>query len=145
MFITAADSVEDRLAGFDVGADDYLVKPFALAELLARVRAVLRRSGRMASRVIEVRDLVVDEQHRIVKKAGVAVSLTPTEFDLLSTLARAPGHVFSKVQLLSRIWGFDQYDPNVVEVHVSSLRRKIETGPVRLIYTERGRGYVLRA
>jgi len=144
VFLTAADSLDDRLAGFETGADDYLVKPFALAELLARVRAVLRRSGRLSSSVLEVRDLVVDEQQRTVTRAGQVVAVTHTEFDLLATLARAPGRVFSKGELLSLIWGFDQYDPNLVEVHVSSLRRKIDDGPVRLIHTERGRGYVLR-
>jgi two-component system OmpR family response regulator len=112
--------------------------------LLARVRSVLRRSGRVASRVTEVRDLVIDERHRVVTRAGERVSLTPTEFDLLATLARAPEQVFSKVQLLSLIWGFDDYAQNLVEVHVSSLRKKIEHGGTRLIYTERNRGYVLR-
>jgi two-component system OmpR family response regulator len=144
VFITAHDSLDDRLAGFEVGADDYLAKPFALAELLARVRAVLRRSGRLLSPVIELRDLLIDEQQRTVTKGGEVVPLTATEFELLSTLARNPGRVFSKGQLLSLIWGFDQYDPNLVEVHMSSLRRKIESGAVRLIHTERSRGYVLR-
>ncbi|HXY92912.1 MAG TPA: response regulator transcription factor [Acidimicrobiia bacterium] len=144
VFITAFDSLDDRLASFDVGADDYLPKPFALAELLARLRAVLRRSGRLVSPVIEVRDILVDEQQRVVTKGGTVVHLTGTEFDLLWTLAHAPGRVFSKTQLLSLVWGFDQYAPNLVEVHVSSLRRKLDQGPVRLIHTERGRGYVLR-
>jgi DNA-binding response OmpR family regulator len=144
MFITAADSLEDRLAGFDVGADDYLVKPFALAELLARVGAVLRRTGRLISGVVEVRDMVIDEQQRVVLRAGERVRLTPTEFELLLTLAESPGRVFSKGELLSRIWGFENYAPNLVEVHISALRRKIEDAPVPLIYTERGRGYVLR-
>jgi two-component system OmpR family response regulator len=145
IFITAADTLEDRLSGFHTGADDYLVKPFALAELLARVRAVLRRTGRLTSAVVEVRDIVIDDQQRTVIQAGHVVALTSMEFDLLSTLARAPGVVFSKGQLLSLIWGFDHYDPNLVEVHVSSLRRKIDReGTVRLIHTVRGRGYVLR-
>jgi two-component system OmpR family response regulator len=144
MFITASDALEDRLSGFGAGADDYIVKPFALAELLARVRAVLRRAGRLASGSVEVRDLVIDEQHRTVTRAGQLVTLRPMEFELLTTLARAPGRVFSKSQLLSLVWGFDEYDPNLVEVHVSSLRRKIETAGPPLIHTERGRGYVLR-
>jgi two-component system OmpR family response regulator len=144
VFVTAADNLEDRLAGFEVGGDDYVQKPFALAELLARIRAVLRRAGRVVSPVIEVRDLVVDEQQRSVSKGGQPVTLTTIEFDVLATLARSPGRVFSKGQLLSLIWGYDQYSPNVVEVHVSSLRRKVDTGPVPLIHTERGRGYVLR-
>jgi DNA-binding response OmpR family regulator len=144
VFVTASDSLEDRLAGFEAGADDYLPKPFALAELLARVAAVLRRAGRLVSPVLAVRDLVIDEQQRVVSRAGTVVPLTSTEFDLLSTLARSPGRIFSKGQLLALIWGFDQFAPNLVEVHVSSLRRKLDTGQVRLIHTERGRGYVLR-
>jgi len=127
-----------------VGADDYLVKPFALAELLARMRAVLRRSGRVVSGCIEFRDVVIDELQRSVTRGGQPVSLTSVEFELLVTLARAPGRVFSKPELLSFVWGFDEYDPNLVEVHVSSLRRKIGGDGATLIQTERGRGYVLR-
>jgi len=144
VFITAADTLADRLAGFDAGADDYIVKPFALAELIARVRVVLRRTGRLSSPVIEVRDLVIDENGRSVTRAGSPVALTPTEFDLLATLARAPGEVFSKGRLLTLVWGFDEYDPNLVEVYMSSLRRKIGDSTSRLIQTERGQGYVLR-
>ena len=144
LFITASDALADRLAGFEAGADDYVIKPFALAELLARVRAILRRAGRMVSGSIEVRDLVIDEQQRVVTRGGAPVPLTAMEFDLLATLARTPGRVFSKAQLLSFVWGFDEYDPNLVEVHVSALRRKIATDGPSLIQTERGRGYVCR-
>ena len=144
LFITASDTLKDRLAGFEAGADDYLVKPFAFAELLARIRAVLRRSHRSNSAVIQVRDLVIDDQQRVVTRAGSIVPLTQTEFELLVTLARSPGQVFSKAQLLTLVWGFDQYDPNLVEVHMSSLRRKLDNGTTRLIHTERGRGYVVR-
>jgi two-component system, OmpR family, response regulator len=144
IFITASDALSDRLAGFDAGADDYVVKPFALAELLARIRAVLRRAGRLVSGSIEVRDFVIDEVHRTVTRAGEPVPLTPVEFDLFATLARAAGRVFSKTQLLSFVWGFDEYDPNLVEVHVSALRKKIGPENASLICTERGRGYVLR-
>jgi two-component system OmpR family response regulator len=144
LFVTAADTIQDRLAGFEAGADDYVVKPFALAELLARVRAVLRRSGRLVSGAVQIRDMLIDEGRRTVTRAGQAVALTPTEFELLSTLAHAPGTVFSKAQLLSLVWGFSEYDQNLVEVHMSALRRKIERGDARLIHTERGVGYVLR-
>jgi DNA-binding response OmpR family regulator len=144
IFVTAADALEDRLRGFEVGGDDYLVKPFAMAELLARARVVLRRSGRLRSPTIEVRDLVIDESSREVRRAGRIVELTKTEFEVLCALAREPGRVLSKVQLLALVWGFDEFAPNLVEVHVSSLRRKLEAHGPRVIHTERGEGYVLR-
>lgn len=143
VFITAADSLEDRLRGFELGADDYLVKPFAMAELLARVRAVLRRSGRLSSPTREFADLVVDEVDRVVLRGGTPVEVTRTEFELLAVLVREPGRVMSKLELLSLVWGFDEYDTNLVEVYVSTLRRKLEDLGPRLIHTERGEGYVL--
>jgi two-component system, OmpR family, response regulator len=143
LFLTAADTLQERLRGFEAGADDYLVKPFAMAEFLARVRAVLRRAGRLASSTFQVRDLVVNEATRVVTRNGNVVDLTKTEFDLLCTLARRPGEVFSKVQLLSLVWGFADFAPNLVEVHVSALRRKLEAYGPRLVHTERGEGYVL--
>jgi two-component system OmpR family response regulator len=145
VFLTAADGLDDRLAGFDAGGDDYIVKPFAMAELLARVRAVLRRSGRGSSAVVEIRDLLVDDNAKQAIRAGTTLDLTPTEFELLSVLAHAPDQVFSKGQLLSQIWGFDSYDPNLVEVHVSALRRKLDAHGPRLVHTVRSRGYVLRS
>jgi DNA-binding response OmpR family regulator len=144
IFVTAADALEDRLRGFEVGGDDYLVKPFAMAELLARARVVLRRNGRLTSPTIEVRDLLIDEANRVVRRGGHAVELTKTEFEVLAALAREPGRVLSKVQLLALVWGFDEFAPNLVEVHVSSLRRKLEAHGPRLVHTERGEGYVLR-
>ncbi|HMC52100.1 MAG TPA: response regulator transcription factor [Acidimicrobiales bacterium] len=144
LFLTAADTLASRLSGFEAGGDDYLVKPFAMAELLARIRAVLRRSGRLQSSVTEVRDLVIDEGAKTAVRAGHELDLTPTEYELLCALVRTPGKVVSKAQLLSLVWGFDAYDANVVEVHVSSLRRKMEAHGPRLVHTERGRGYVLR-
>jgi two-component system OmpR family response regulator len=143
MFVTAADALEDRLHGYDVGADDYLVKPFAMAELLARTRAVLRRAGRLQSPTWEVRDLVIDEANRVAHRAGVRIDLTGTEFDLLCTLAREPGRILSKVALLAMVWGFE-FQPNLVEVHVSALRRKLEAAGPRLIHTKRSKGYVIR-
>ena len=145
LFLTAADGLESRLSGFEAGGDDYLVKPFAMAELLARIRAVLRRSGRLQSSVLEIRDLVIDEGAKTAVRAGHTLELTPTEYELLCALARTRGKAVSKTQLLSLVWGFDAYDPNVVEVHVSSLRRKMEAHGPRLVHTERGRGYVLRS
>jgi DNA-binding response OmpR family regulator len=121
-----------------------VVKPFSMAELLARVRVVLRRAGRLRSPTWTLRDVVVDEQNRTVVRADHPVDLTPTEFDLLMVLAHNPGKVHSKTQLLAEIWGFDVSDPNVVEVCISSLRRKLEVHGPRLIFTQWGRGYFLR-
>ncbi|MCW2714849.1 MAG: winged helix family two component transcriptional regulator [Frankiales bacterium] len=144
LFLTAADSMQERLDGFAAGADDYLIKPFSMAELLARVRALLRRSGRLASSTWQVGDLVVDDDARSVVRSGVTLDLTRTEYDLLAVLARNVGRVLSKSRLLTEVWGFDAYDPNLVEVHMSALRRKLEVHGPRVIHTVRGAGYVLR-
>jgi two-component system, OmpR family, response regulator len=143
VFIAAADTLEDLLAGFDAGADDYLAAPFVMPELLARVRAVLRRSGAQSSDCQQVGDLVVDLQSRQTHRGGVPIDLTNTEFNLLSALSRQPGRVVSKAQLLASVWGFSSYDPNVVEVHICALRRKLEDHGPRLIHTVRGAGYRL--
>jgi len=144
VFLTASDGLDDRLAGFEAGGDDYVVKPFAMSELLARVRAVLRRSGRVQSPVVQFRDLLIDDNAKEAVRGGTLLDLTPTEFELLSVLAHSPNQVFSKGQLLSQIWGFDSYDPNLVEVHVSALRRKLDAHGPRLVHTVRSRGYVFR-
>ncbi len=142
VFLTARDAVEDRLDGFELGADDYLVKPFALEELLARVRAVLRRTGRLGA-AIEAGDVVVDEETGLATREGSPLELTATELRLLAYLVRQRGLVLSKHQLLTQVWGYDAYDPNVVEVHVSALRRKLEAYGPRMIHTVRGLGYRL--
>lgn len=144
IMLTAADTVADRLEGFSAGADDYMVKPFSIAELLARIEALLRRSGRLTSAVRQVADVVIDDGARTVLRAGKTMELTRTEFELLAVLAKHSGQVLSKVQLLTQVWGFDAYDVNLVEVHMSSLRRKMEAQGPRLIQTVRGVGYVLR-
>ena len=144
IFLTAADAVEDRLAGFDAGAEDYVTKPFAMAELLARVRALLRRTGRLDTGAWVVGDLRVDEAARRVRRGDVELTLTKVEFDLLIALGRNAGRVLSKAQLLADVWGFADYDPNVVEVAMSGLRRKLESRGSRLVHTVRGVGYVLR-
>ena len=142
VFLTARDAVDDRLAGFALGADDYLVKPFALEELLARVRAVLRRTGRLGA-ALEAGDVMVDEQAGCATRGGQDLGLTPTELKLLVFLVRHRGMVLSKPQLLTQVWGYEAYDPNVVEVHVSALRRKLELHGPRIVETARGLGYRL--
>jgi len=144
VFLTAADDLDARLAGFAIGADDYIVKPFSMSELLARLRAVLRRTGRLRAVVWQVGDLVVDEAARVVTRGGGPIELTPTEFELLAVFGRHRGRVLTKVELLSLVWGYDAYDPNLVEVHISALRAKLEARGERLIHTVRGAGYVLR-
>ncbi|GAB2935293.1 response regulator transcription factor [Rhodococcus aerolatus] len=144
IMLTARDAVADRLRGLGGGADDYVVKPFDLAELTARVTAVLRRLGRVPS-TIQVGDLVVDEEAGSVVRAGNPVPLTATELRLLVHLARNRGRTLGKAQILGTVFGYESYDLNLVEVHVSALRRKLEEHGPRLLHTVRGLGYVLRA
>ena len=143
VLLTARDAVDDRLRGLGGGADDYVVKPFVLAELVARVEAVLRRLGR-SQPVIEVGDLVIDADAGIVHRGGVPLELTATELRLLVHLARRRDRVVGKAQLLAAVWGYDDYAANLVEVHISALRRKLEELGPRQLHTVRGRGYVLR-
>ena len=145
VLLTSADSLDDRLNGFRAGADDYLSKPFSMAELLARVQALLRRSGRSSDATFKVGDVVVVDATRTVTRDGVEIELTRTEYELLSVLCRYQGQVLSKQQLLKQVWGgFEGYGENVVEVHLSALRRKLEAYGPRLIHTVRSVGYVLR-
>jgi two-component system, OmpR family, response regulator len=144
VFLTAATGIDDVLAAFEVGGDDYVVKPFIMAELLVRMRAVLRRWGRIGRSVLQVGDLVVDMEAHSVVRAGQTIELTHREFSLLATLAQHPGIVLSKLQLLTQVWGFEHYDLNLVEVHICALRRKLEAQGNRLIHTVRGVGYVMR-
>jgi two-component system, OmpR family, response regulator len=143
LFLTAVNGVETVVAAFDAGGDDYVLKPFVMAELLARMRAVLRRSGRETRRVVQIDDLILDEDAHSVVRAGRTIELTHREFTLLATFCHHPGVVLSKLQLLNQVWGFEHYDLNVVEVHMSALRRKLGDG-ARLIHTIRGVGYILR-
>jgi DNA-binding response OmpR family regulator len=142
IFVTAADSAQDIYAGFRMGADDYILKPFDPEELSWRVRAVLRRSGHAVNQWLQYGDLVLDEGGHLASRAGVALSLTATEFAILGILMRNRTRVVPKGQLLAQVWGYDA-DDHLVEVHVSSLRRKLEAHGPRMIQTIRGTGYVL--
>ena len=144
VMLTAREAVEDRLHGFEIGVDDYLAKPFVTDELIARVKAVLRRAG-VVPATVRVGDLVIDEAAGVAEREGVRLPLTATEFRLLCYLAAHRDRVLSSVQILSQVWGYEQYADNLVQVHVSALRRKMEAHGPRLLHTERGLGYVLRA
>jgi len=140
IMLTARDEVDDRLRGFAEGADDYVVKPFTVAELIARAGAVLRRRGRLPQ-TVSVGDLIVDPDAAVARRAGDPLDLTATEFRLLQLFAESRGRTLSKAQILTQVWGYGDYDPNLVEVHLSALRRKMESRGPRLIHTVRGLGY----
>jgi two-component system OmpR family response regulator len=146
LMLTALDSVGDRVTGLDRGADDYLAKPFAMAELLARVRALRRRQGGDRAPVMRFGDLEIDPSTLGVTRKGAPIRLTAREFALLEVLARNPGQVFSQERLIDALWDAD-FDPgsNIVEVYIRSLRRKIDDGRRDgLIETVRGAGYRVR-
>jgi len=149
LFLTARDSVEDRIAGITAGGDDYVTKPFSLEEVLARLRGMLRRAGmshNTADSQLAVFDLSMDEEAREVRRGGVLVDLTATEFELLRFLMRNPRRVLSKAQILDRVWNYDfGGQAHVVELYISYLRKKIDAGREPLIHTVRGVGYVLKA
>jgi len=145
LFLTARDSLEDRVAGLESGADDYLVKPFAFAELLARVHSLLRRGPIRASEALRIADLEIDPIRHKIKRSGRRIDLTPKEFSLLHLLATRTGEVLSRTLLAEKVWdmNFDS-DTNVVDVHVRRLRAKVDDAFERkLIHTVRGVGYVL--
>lgn len=148
LFLTARDSVEDRVAGLTAGGDDYVTKPFSLEELVARLRGLMRRGGAMDTRpssVITVGDLQLDEDSRDVERAGREISLTATEFELLRFLMRNPRRVLSKAQILDRVWNYDfGGQANSVELYISYLRKKIDQGHEPMIHTKRGAGYILK-
>jgi len=146
LMLTARDAVSDRVAGLDSGADDYLTKPFAFEELLARVRALLRRGGDRASAVLRVGDLTLNPDTHEVSRSDRPIELTQREFELLEYLMRNERLVISRQKLLDEVWGYDPFSiTNTIEVFVSNLRRKLEAdGEPRLLHTVRGAGYVLR-
>jgi two-component system, OmpR family, response regulator len=146
IFVTARDGVHERVAGLALGADDYVTKPFSLDEVLERIRAVLRRTGRAAAKPrLRVAGLELDEDGHEVRRDGIPIALTPTEFRLLRFLMSNAGRVLSKQQIFDHVWDHNPAgDANVVEPCVSYLRRKVDQGEPRLIHTIRGVGYVLR-
>lgn len=143
LMLTARDAVEDRVAGLDSGADDYLVKPFAFAELLARLRALSRRQPTLIGTELEVGDLAMDTSTREVIRAGRAIELTAKEFSLLEYLMRHPNQVLSRTLIAEHVWNYDfEGATNVIDVHVKNLRKKIDQGArTKLIHTVRGAGY----
>jgi len=147
LILTARDAVADRVAGLDAGADDYLVKPFERQELLARLRALLRRRPPRGSASLVAGDLTLNPDTHEVTRADRAIELTQREFELLEYLMRNERIVISRQQLLDDVWGYDPFSiTNTIEVFVSNLRRKLEAGgEPRLLHTIRGAGYVLRA
>jgi len=148
LFLTARDAVEDRVAGLTAGGDDYVTKPFSLEEVVARLRALMRRSGaadRRTASLLTVGDLRLDEDSHEVTRAGEQISLTATEFELLRFLMRNPKRVLSKAQILDRVWNYDfGGQANVVELYISYLRKKVDAGRAPMIHTMRGAGYVLK-
>ena len=150
LFLTARDATEDKVTGLTVGGDDYVTKPFSLEEIVARIRAVLRRTSAKAAAGAEparltFADVELDDDTHEVWKAGELVSLSPTEFKLLRYFMQNAGRVLSKAQILDHVWHYDfGGEANVVESYVSYLRRKVDTTEPRLLHTLRGVGYVLR-
>ena len=144
LLLTARDTIDDRVQGLDLGADDYLVKPFAFPELLARIRALLRRPPLQAEPVMQLGDLEMDVALRKVRRAGKPIELSQREFALLELLLRHPNQVLTRTQIIEHVWNFDFYgETKVVDVYIGYLRRKIEANPSKpeLIQNEWGVGY----
>jgi two-component system, OmpR family, copper resistance phosphate regulon response regulator CusR len=147
LMLTALGRLDDRVEGLDAGADDYLPKPYHFKELLARVRALLRRGPALASAVLSVRDLAIDTRARRVERAGRLIQLTTKEYSLLEYLAKRQGEVVGRADIAEHVWD-DSFDPmsNLIEVYIQRLRRKVDDGSeVKLIHTRRGAGYTLDA
>jgi two-component system, OmpR family, response regulator TrcR len=148
LFLTARDSVMDRVTGLTAGADDYMTKPFSLEELVARLRGLLRRSSQLAPPApesLKVGDLVLDGASREVTRGGAPISLTATEFDLLHFLMRNPRRALNRTEILDRVWNYDFAGrTSIVDLYISYLRKKIDAGRAPMIHTVRGVGYMLR-
>ena len=145
LFLTARDDPADKVTGLTLGGDDYVTKPFDLPELIARIRAILRRAGAPGAGTLRVADLALDPDGHLVTRAGVPVRLSPTEFRLLHYLMLNAGRVVSKAQILERVWRYDfGGDSSIVDTYISYLRRKLDAAGPKLIHTVHGTGYVLR-
>ncbi len=147
LLLTVRATIEDKVLGLDAGADDYLTKPFAFKELLARVRALLRRRAETDAAVLRVADLILDPAHRTVMRGTTMIDLSLKEFSLLEYFMRNAGRVLTRTMIINHVWSYDfDNESNVVDVYVNYLRRKIDAGrEPRLIHTVRGVGYVLKA
>jgi len=150
LFLTAKDAVGDRVAGLTAGGDDYVTKPFSLEEVIARLRAIIRRTGQASAddgqSILRVADLTLNEDSHEVVRDGVEIELTATEFELLRYLMRNERRVLSKAQILDRVWSYDfGGKSSVVELYVSYLRKKIDAGRTPLLHTVRGVGYMIKA
>jgi DNA-binding response OmpR family regulator len=145
LMLTARAAVDDRLTGFDAGADDYLTKPFSFRELLARVRALLRRDARLQPDVFEIDDLIIDSASHRVSRGNREIQLTAKEYALLEHLARHAGRLISRTEIAAHVWD-DSFDPfsNTIEVYINRLRKKIDGDQsTKLLHTRRGEGYIL--
>jgi two-component system, OmpR family, response regulator len=150
LFLTAKDSLDDRVAGLTAGGDDYVTKPFSLEELVARLRGLIRRSASVVSEainpILQVGDLVLNEESYEVRRGDRQIELTATEFELLRFLMRNPRRVMSRMQILDRVWSYDFGGrSSVVEIYISYLRKKIDAGEIPMIRTVRGVGYMIKA
>ena len=147
LLLTVRATIEDKVLGLDAGADDYLTKPFAFEEFVARVRALLRRRAETAPPILQVADLALDPARRVVSRGDQKIELTPREFALLDYFMRNPGRVLTRTMIANRVWDYT-FDAatNVIDVYVNYLRKKIDTGhDTRLLHTVRGVGYVMKA
>ncbi len=150
LFLTAKDSLDDRISGLTAGGDDYVTKPFSLEELVARLRGLIRRSATVlvdaADPILRVGDLVLDEESYEVRRGDRQIELTATEFELLRFLMRNPRRVMSRLQILDRVWSYDFGGrSSIVEIYISYLRKKIDAGQPPMIHTVRGVGYLIKA